>query len=79
MLKYVRCICCKEIGHRIDECNRDPNLKTNISADAEDKRLKNIKDFKKLHGDTIVNTTHFIKKSVMVPVTIDDDGTQVGP
>ena len=27
-LKYTRCQCCKEMGHTIDNCPRDPNLKT---------------------------------------------------
>jgi hypothetical protein len=27
-LKNVRCYCCKEIGHTIEQCPRDPNLKT---------------------------------------------------
>lgn len=33
--KYVRCTCCKEIGHTINECPRDPNLKTGQKADEE--------------------------------------------
>lgn len=35
MLKNVRCVCCKEIGHRIEHCPRDPNFKTNIEADID--------------------------------------------
>tara|TARA_B110000285_G_C14630052_1_gene382971 strand:+ start:253 stop:426 length:174 start_codon:yes stop_codon:yes gene_type:complete len=27
-LKYTRCTCCKELGHLIDDCPRDPNIKT---------------------------------------------------
>jgi hypothetical protein len=38
-----------------------------------------MKTFKKLHVDTIVNTAHFIKKSIMVPLKIDDDGNQLEP
>jgi hypothetical protein len=45
----------------------------------ENLRLKTIKDHKKLYGDTIVNTTHFIKKSVMVPLQTDEEGIQVEP
>ena len=26
--KYARCYCCKELGHQITQCPRDPNLKT---------------------------------------------------
>ena len=29
LLRNVRCLCCKEIGHRIENCTRDPNFKTN--------------------------------------------------
>lgn len=27
-LRNVRCFCCKEIGHTIEQCPRDPNMKT---------------------------------------------------
>jgi len=74
-MKYVRCLCCKELGHRIEQCIRDPNLKTNEKDIDEDyDRINKIKDFRKLHTDTIVNTTHMIKKSVMVPIQLDEDG-----
>ena len=42
-------------------------------------RINKIKDFRKLHADTIVNTTHFIQKSVMVPLQVDDDGNEIEP
>ena len=35
MHKNVRCVCCKEIGHRIENCPRDPNFKTNKEADID--------------------------------------------
>jgi hypothetical protein len=27
-----------------------------------------------LHADTTINTTHFIKKAVMVPLDLDEEG-----
>ena len=27
-IQFTRCLCCKELGHAIEECPRDPNLKT---------------------------------------------------
>lgn len=63
----AKCVCCKEVGHGIEDCTRDPNLKTNEDVNKDQTRINKIKSFRKLHGDTIVNTTHFIKKSVMVP------------
>ena len=27
-LKQQRCLCCKQLGHSIDQCERDPNMKT---------------------------------------------------
>lgn len=77
--KYVRCTCCKELGHSIDECVRDPNFKTNHEVAKDMQRINKIKDFRKLHADTIVNTTHFIKKSVMIPLSVDDEGNQNEP
>ena len=54
-LKYVRCLCCKELGHRIDHCHRDPNMRTNErDHDLDLDRIKRIKDFKTLHGDTMI-------------------------
>jgi len=73
-MKKVRCVCCKEIGHKIENCSRDPNFKTNKPTNVDIERIQKIKNFKKLHADTVVNTTHFIKKSVMVPLKVDDDG-----
>ena len=27
--KNVRCLCCKEVGHKTTDCPREPNLRTN--------------------------------------------------
>lgn len=73
--KYVRCLCCRETGHATDQCFRDPNLKTgeqDVELDFE--RIKKIQDFRKLHANTLVNTTHMIKKAVMVPMGTDEEG-----
>ena len=74
--KNLKCTCCKEVGHSIEECSRDPNLKTSVSAVSDQERINRIKDFRKLHADTIVNTTHLIKKAVMVPLFTDDEGRE---
>jgi hypothetical protein len=34
----------------------------------DEERLTNITMSKKIHADTMISTTHFIKKSVMVPI-----------
>ena len=75
--KNLKCTCCKELGHSIEECTRDPNLKTSQPAVCDQERINRIKDFRKLHADTIVNTTHLIKKAVMVPLQTDDEGREV--
>jgi hypothetical protein len=79
LLKNARCVSCKELGHRIDQCTRDPNLRTSFRIEEEFDRINKIQDFRKLHADTVVNTTHFIKKSVMIPLEIDDDGAVLKP
>jgi len=58
----------------MEECTRDPNFKTNIDQNLDQIRINKIKDYKKLHVDSIVQQTHFIKKSVMVPIKIDEEG-----
>lgn len=73
---YVRCSCCKEVGHTIDDCIRDPNIKTGVKADVEFERIQKMKDFRKLYADSIVQTTHMLKKSVMVPIKYDEEGNQ---
>jgi hypothetical protein len=66
-LKYMRCNCCKELGHIIDDCPRDPNLRTREDPYEELERTQKIEDFRKLFADTAVTTTHFLKKCVRVP------------
>ena len=66
-LKYMRCNCCKELGHIIDNCPRDPNIRTHEDPYTEIERTQKIEDFRKLFADTAVTTTHFLKKCVRVP------------
>jgi hypothetical protein len=65
--KNVRCYCCKEVGHTIDQCPRDPNLKTDKEAIEDLERIKQIKDYRKLFSDTMILTTHFLKRCTKVP------------
>jgi hypothetical protein len=48
----LKCLCCKEVGHSIDDCPRDPNLKKQANPCLEMDRISRIKDFRKLHADT---------------------------
>ena len=67
--QFTRCFCCKELGHSIEECPRDPNLKTieiNL-IDKDQKRLQSIKSQKKIHADTKVMSTHFLKECAKIP------------
>lgn len=73
-LRYQRCQCCKEVGHSIDKCTRDPNYRTNIDLAEDAKRLIKISTAKKYFADTTINTTHFIKKSVMIPIKTNEEG-----
>ena len=52
MKQNVRCTCCKEIGHSVDDCTRDPNLKTKASAESEFLRIQRMKDFRKLFAES---------------------------
>jgi hypothetical protein len=66
-ISLIRCQCCKELGHLIDDCPRDPNYKTKGQVEDEGERLKKLKDYRKLFADTVVMTTHMLKKCVKVP------------
>jgi hypothetical protein len=70
----MRCNCCKELGHIINDCPRDPNLRTNEDPYDELERTQKIEDFRKLFADTAVTTTHFLKKCVRVPRLYEESG-----
>jgi len=67
LAKLVRCMCCKELGHNIEVCPRDPNYKTKADNEAELERISKITDFKKGYADTVIQTTQLLKKSVIMP------------
>mmetsp|Transcript_14964 Transcript_14964/g.18853 ORF Transcript_14964/g.18853 Transcript_14964/m.18853 type:complete len:141 (+) Transcript_14964:2300-2722(+) len=66
-IKNIRCLCCKELGHLIDQCPRDPNIRSQADTEDEYLRIQKIKDYRKLNADTVVTTTHFLKKCIVVP------------
>ena len=59
--KYARCYCCKEKGHRAQDCPRDPNIKTAHDANDEDLRIVKAKDFRKLLSDSLNITQKLFK------------------
>lgn len=66
-VKNIRCLCCKETGHLTDQCPRDPNIRSMADCQDEYDRITKIKDYRKLNADTVVVTTHFLKKCVLMP------------
>ena len=60
-----RCLCCKDLGHKIVNCPKDPNLKTKHSQDLEYNRIMNVNKNKKVFGDTYLQTAHMLKKCVV--------------
>lgn len=66
VLRTTRCMCCKELGHTIDQCPKDPNFKTKSNQDNEDKRVMRIFLDKRGIADTAVQTTHLLKKCFLV-------------
>ena len=72
-LKYMKCNCCKEIGHSIAECPRDPNIKTKEDPVDDLIRILEIQDNRVLYADTVVTTTHLLKKCVRVPKVYEDE------
>ena len=47
-LNQVKCQCCKQVGHKVDECIRDPNIRTKVEAVEEYERIQKMRDFRKL-------------------------------
>ncbi len=44
-----------------------------MKAEDEFERIQKMKDFRKLFADSIVQTTHMLKKSVMIPIKYDEE------
>ena len=65
MKKNVRCMCCKELGHRVTECPKDPNLKTSKSAEEENDRVVRIREYRKLCSDNIFITTQILSRCML--------------
>ena len=65
-----KCNCCKEMGHKTEDCPRDPNIKTvakgRVEIAEENLRISKLRDFRKLFADTAITTTHFLKKCIKV-------------
>lgn len=63
----------------MDVCPRDPNIKTvtPYHIPEEQNRLLKLYDYRKLFADTMVQTTHMLKKSVMIPLKRDEKGQTV--
>lgn len=58
----------------MEQCPRDPNFKTNVDLEEETERMQRIKDYRTLFSDTMITTTHFLKRCIKVPKT--DENTQ---
>lgn len=57
----IRCLCCKEKGHTVDECLRDPNIRTQQDVFQEEKRIAKSKSFRKLLSDSLGMTSKLFK------------------
>lgn len=66
--KNTKCYCCKENGHTAQNCNRDPNIKTNHDILQEMVRIDKFRDYKKLNADTFFYTSklfeHMARKEI---------------
>ena len=65
-------MCCKETGHLMQSCPKDPNLRTLVNQSRaqklidEEQRVNAIQyNLNQLTPKTIVQTTHFLKKCVI--------------
>ena len=72
-MKTHKCNCCKEVGHLIEHCPKDPNLRTNEKIAIGMDRILRITDNRKLFADTAVITTHLLKKCVKVPKLTNEE------
>jgi len=72
----LRCLCCKQTGHTMKSCPKDPNIQTKtLAAEIENDydRITKIKNYRTLYADTVVMTTQLLKKCVLVPQNKEEE------
>ena len=74
----MKCMCCKEIGHNISDCPRDPNIRTKVGKMAQDDfdRIQKIRDNRVCFIDTMITTTHLLKRCIKVQKPNPKDGVE---
>lgn len=76
--KLMRCQCCKQLGHKIQNCQLDPNLKTTGDISEDEIRLLTTTANRKMHIDSVVSTVQLFKKAVMIELAPKEE-TQTQP
>lgn len=51
--KSSKCMCCKQVGHSVTDCPRDPNFRTKYQVYEEEDRMKDLKEIKRMNGDSV--------------------------
>jgi len=64
--KRLKCYICKEKGHKAEDCERDPNFRTNKDIDQEVERLENCKVKKLLNSDAMQVTFKMLERFALV-------------
>ena len=66
-LSNTRCLCCKEMGHSIDDCPRDPNIKKNMNAELYAWVIEHNNDNMKRRGVVDLLKKHGYKRYACLP------------
>eukprot|EP00347_Sterkiella_histriomuscorum_P014023 403362455 len=61
-LKGLKCFCCKETGHKTENCTKDPNMRQNCDLDDELIRITERKSARKLNGDSFEVSNKLMEK-----------------
>lgn len=62
----MRCVICKEVGHKAHECNKDPNIRTLYDVADEQKRILKTLATKKKLADAWQVTYKMLEKLTLV-------------
>lgn len=62
----MRCVICKEVGHKANECNKDPNIRTLYDVADEQKRIQKTLTIKKKLADAWQVTYKMLEKLTLV-------------
>ena len=64
--KIIKCLMCKEIGHKATECDKDPNVRTFFDVGDEIARVEKVMTKKKKLTDNVSVTFNLLERMALL-------------